>query len=76
MSAVNMTDAPEAAQIVQPRIAAAGRTARKAAAAVLASATRIVGMTLICVAVVAMPAACTAITGHTPINCEVAYCDL
>ena len=72
--------------LLQPRTAdkkppafnagAAGRSARKAAAAVLASCARIVAMTAFCVALVALPAACTAITGHTPINCEVAYCDL
>lgn len=65
--------------VLQPRTAdkkpptftagAAGRTARKAAAALLASAARIVRMTLVCVAVVALPVACSAITGRTPIEC-------
>ena len=76
MSANNLTNAPEAAQIVPPRIAAAGRTARKAAAALLASAARIVAMTAFCVAVVALPAACSIVTGHKPVNCEVDFCDL
>ena len=44
-------------------------TARKAAAAVLASCARIVAMTAFCVAVAALPAACSAITGRTPIEC-------
>ena len=43
-------------------------TARKAAAAVLASAARIVRMTLVCMAVVAVPSACT-VTGFAPIEC-------
>ena len=76
MSANNLTNAPEAAQIVQPRIAAAGRTARKAAAALLVSGARIVKMTVFCVAVAGVPAACSAITGHKPVNCEVDFCDL
>ena len=44
-------------------------TARKAAAAVLASTARVLKMATICVAVVALPAACSAITGRTPIEC-------
>ena len=44
-------------------------TARKAAAALLASCARIVAMTAFCVAVVALPAACSIVTGHTPIEC-------
>lgn len=72
--------------LLQPRTAdkkpsaftagAAGRTARKAAAAVLASAARILKMTLVCVAVVALPVACSAITGRTPVNCAEVVCDL
>ena len=50
-------------------------TARKAAAALLASAARIVRMTLVCMAVVAVPSACTVLTGYAPIDCEVAFCD-
>ena len=76
MSANNVTNAPEAAQIVPPRIAAAGRTARKAAAALLASAARVLKMAVFCVAVVALPAACSIVTGHKPVNCEVDFCDL
>ena len=44
-------------------------TARKAAAAVLASAARIVRMTLVCMAVVAVPSACTVLTGFAPAEC-------
>lgn len=43
--------------------------ARKAAAALLASCARIVRMTALCVALVAVPAGCSAITGRTPIEC-------
>ena len=51
-------------------------TARKAAAALLASCARIVAMTAFCVAVAALPAACSIVTGHKPVNCEVDFCDL
>ena len=49
--------------------------ARKAVAALLASAARIVRMTLVCMAVVAVPSACTVLTGFAPVDCEVAFCD-
>lgn len=48
---------------------AAGRTARKAAAAVLASCARIVAMTAFCVALVAVPAGCSIVTGFAPVEC-------
>ena len=53
-----------------------GRTARKAVAALLASTARVLKMTAFCVAVAGVPAACSAITGHKPVNCEVDFCDL
>ena len=44
-------------------------TARKAAAALLASAARIVRMTLVCMAVVAVPSGCSIVTGFAPVEC-------
>lgn len=56
---------------------AADRTAaRKAAAAVLASAGRIVAMTAFCMAVAALPAACTAVTGVAPTECAAGCFDV
>lgn len=50
-------------------------TARKAAAALLASCARVLKMAAFCMAVAAVPVACTALTGFAPIDCEVAFCD-
>lgn len=72
MTAANVTASREATLTA----GAAGRTARKAAAAVLASTARVLKMTAFCVAVAGVPAACSAITGHKPVNCEVDFCDL
>ena len=44
-------------------------TARKAAAALLASCARIVRMTAFCVALVAVPAGCSIVTGFAPVEC-------
>ena len=56
---------------------AADRTdTRKAAAAVLASAGRIVAMTAFCMAVAALPAACTAVTGVAPTECAAGCFDV
>ena len=36
---------------------------------------RILKMTAFCMAVVAVPSACTVLTGFAPVDCEVAFCD-
>lgn len=52
-----------------------GRTARKAVAALLASTARVLKMAAFCMAVAAVPSACTVLTGFAPVDCEVAFCD-
>ena len=49
--------------------------ARKAVAALLASTARVLKMAAFCMAVVAVPSACTVLTGFAPIDCEVDFCD-
>lgn len=46
-----------------------GTDAHKAAAQLIASAARILRMTLVCVAVACTPAACAVLTGYTPTYC-------
>lgn len=36
---------------------------------------RVLKMTAFCMAVVAVPVACTVLTGYAPVDCEVAFCD-
>ena len=49
--------------------------ARKAVAALLASTARVLKMAAFCMAVAAVPSACTVLTGFAPIDCEVDFCD-